>query len=234
MLTGDSIIFTCDGEEQYWNYDGSGQFLGIRNSVTNVLAEVYTTFTVMGVNGSDKTTAFTVELGGHGDDLPDPSVNYTSTVNVYDLTGSILLFTWSESGSGSCPSFRLVPSNIGLSVSGAASNDSWLYSGSGSVAGYSLSPGSTSLAVRSGSPFTSGGYSGQNYVLNLYLVLQTDISTGSDDQSVSVIFSGIADFIITPLMAFFNVEFIPGFSFSRIAMLTFVLGLVWWFLKVSK
>lgn len=232
----DYVVLYSGDDGLVWNFSGSGSFGGIRDSSGN-LYEPSAWFSVMGANGSNKTTTFTVELGGHGDDLPDPTQSFTSTVNVYDLTGSTLLFTWSESGSGSCPSFRLVTSNIGLSISGAASNDSWLYSGSGSIAGFSLSPVSTTLALRSGSSFSSGGYSGQDYVLNLYLVRQEDLPSspsGSGEESVAQIFSGIANFLIMPLMAFFNVQFIPGFSFGGLAVIAFLFGLLFWFLKSSK
>lgn len=91
-------------------------------------------------------------------------------------------------------------------------------------------------------PFRFQGSAAQN-VLFLYPVYSgssgSDTSgsgdSGSEDPAgVRQILSGFVDFLITPVMSFFNVEFIPGFSFGKVALVAFIFGLMFWLLRVSR
>ena len=65
--------------------------------------------------------------------------------------------------------------------------------------------------------------------INLY-VSETESSSGE----ASDVISGFVATLLNPVMAFFNVEFIPGFSFGKVALVAFLVGLVFWFLRMSK
>lgn len=91
--------------------------------------------------------------------------------------------------------------------------------------------------------FCDISFSQSNSVLTLYPVYSYSSSGGSggsgsgsvdDPAGVGTILSRFAQFLVSPLMVFFNAEFIPGFSFGKLALVAFCFGLVFWLLRVSS
>lgn len=118
--------------------------------------------------------------------------------------------------------------------------------------GFSLYPGSDEVFYPVFSEELTPGYSVQGSssgnVLILYPVYSFVPPSGSgssggsdvsgdvvdDPAGVGNVLSGFVDFLIVPVSAFFNVEFIPGFSFGKLALVAFVFGLMFWLLKVTS
>lgn len=169
---------------------------------------------------------FTTNFERIGDD-PDEPV-YTTTINVYNNDGSQLLGSFSAEGLSKSPNLLLTVRPDGLKVDGP-DGLTWSWDASGlRLAGFSYSS-SSSAADLSVYFSTAVGKKSANVVCDLYVV-EGDIGT---EQAQGVL-SGFISFLITPLQAFFAIEFIPGLSFGKIAMFAFLLGLVFWFLKTSK
>lgn len=123
----------------------------------------------------------------------------------------------------SSPDVTVTVTDYGCSLSDGTTTKSWYFKGSGEYSGLKYN----GVEYKIGSSFELYGVnsSGKNYVL--YPVVNNDGVTQG-------ILSGFIDFLIIPVMAFFDVEFIPGFSFGKIALIAFIIGLVFWFLKASK
>lgn len=169
---------------------------------------------------------FTTNFERIGDD-PDEPV-YTTTINVYNNDGSQLLGSFSAEGLSESPNLLLTVRPDGLKVDGP-DGLTWSWDASGlRLAGFSYSS-SSSAADLSVYFSTAVGKKSANVVRDLYVV-EGDIGT---EQAQGVL-SGFISFLITPLQAFFAIEFIPGLSFGKIAMFAFLLGLVFWFFKASK
>ena len=158
---------------------------------------------------------------------------HTTTVYLYDDSGKLLLYK-AFPGEGASPTIPL--SVYDHSVIIGSEDDSVQHAVlRRKVKGLSTAPGD-SVLFSPGSTYYLSGQDEKSTVYTLYLI--TDFSdSGVDDGSGSVATTIIGSFVsslITPVMAFFTVEFIPGFSFGRIALFSFVVGLVFWFLKISR
>lgn len=166
---------------------------------------------------------FTTNFYRVGDDQVDPV--FTSTVNVYNSAGTQLLHTVSFTGTVA-PSASLYVSENGCTISYSGESSSW--TASGDFFGFNLSPSKSFAYYQSGHTYSLPGGSTSDIVVDLYVV---DTESSSEVQDI---FSGMANFLVSPLMVFFNLEFIPGISFGKISLFAFVLGLVFWFLKAAK
>lgn len=61
-----------------------------------------------------------------------------------------------------------------------------------------------------------------------------DYDPSLDPAGIRSILSRFFSIFVEPVTVFFNAEFIPGFSFSRVALVSLVLGLMFWLLHVTR
>lgn len=172
---------------------------------------------------------FTANFSRLGSDIVPPS--YFTTVNIYDSTGLVLLHSIKFNGSDGAPVSTLTVTHDGCTISCGQLSTTWT-AGDSAFSGFAMSAASGVPIYQPGSSYTLPGGEKSDLVINLYVV--KDDGSAGDAGEAGAVLSGFADFLIKPVMAFFNVEFIPGFSFGKIALVAFLLGLVFWFLKVSK
>lgn len=110
-------------------------------------------------------TWFTSNFKYVGSDSVDPI--YTTTINIYDMTGVSLLATWSSSASGTCPSFTFTVLDNGILVSG---DDTWTWTGAGDpFYGFSFNAGSPIVSFAPGEVSSVSG-TAADLTFSLYLV----------------------------------------------------------------
>ena len=168
---------------------------------------------------------FTANFTRTGDDVT-PSA-YKTTVNIYDALGVNVLHTFTVSGDVA-PVVSLNVNDTGCTLSYQDQSTSWS-AGNSPFYGLALSSGSSGPYYKPGFTYSLPGGGSSDVTINLY-VSESESSAGE----ASNVISGFVSTLINPVMAFFNVEFIPGFSFGKIALVAFLVGLVFWFLRMSK
>ena len=174
---------------------------------------------------------FTANFTRTGDSTVYPV--YSATINIYDNAGKTLLQSFSFTDVSSLEVSLDMTGQIcvfrGNSLSSTWSPNSSLFSG------FALAAGSAYPVFASGFSYKLpiDAFADVPVTLNLYV---TSGSMPSDDVSedVQTILSGFIATFVAPVMLFFSVEFIPGFSFGKLCLFAFCFGLLFWFLKIVR
>lgn len=174
----------------------------------------------------DFYTWFTSNFTRSGDDPVAPS--FSTTVNIYDASGLVLLHTVTFVGEDAAPVATLAVTQDGCTISCGDESTSWS-AGDLAFYGFKLMAGSAGPSFVPGLPYTLPGGGSSDVVINLY-VADTEGVSGD----VGSVISGFFGLFIDPVMVFFKAEFVPGFSLGKICGLSLLLGLLFWFLHVSK
>lgn len=110
---------------------------------------------------------FTANFSYVGSDYVEPS--FSTTINIYDTTGTSLLTSYSLTGERLSPAVNGLILADGLSLTDA-SGHAWSWSDAGDpFYGFALHPNFTLVAYDAGETFVAGGLS-SDYTLDLYLV----------------------------------------------------------------
>lgn len=161
---------------------------------------------------------------------------YSTTVYVYNNIGE-LFDSFVFTAVGYAPSLTLTVTAAGLSLTDGVYTelcDVSHYYGPSNILGFATQPTlydkPVSPTYRVGGSYRLLGSADDNSVYYLYAVC------GDPDEhsDVKATLKGFVSSFITPVQVFFDTEFIPGFTFGRLGLVAFVLGLLFWFLKSSK
>lgn len=108
---------------------------------------------------------FTGNFTYSGNDYEDPT--FSTVINIYDPSGTILLKSFSASGTGLAPTFNGTVLANGLQLTTSSGISTWTYEGD-SFVGFSVASGST-LTYGIGSTFLAGGQAA-DHTVDLYVV----------------------------------------------------------------
>ena len=170
------------------------------------------------------------------------NATYSTLINIYNVDGSFLnQFVYN--GVGASPDVSLSVLTHAIQVSSLIDGVSKQYSHpvlGREVVGLSEIKGGPVLYF-TGSTYLLPGSFESDCSYTFYLNLSSTSSDSgssdggsSDPSSPGGVMGSFVAALINPVSAFFSIEFIPGFSFGRIALVAFLLGLLFWFLKAAK
>lgn len=168
---------------------------------------------------------FTSNFRRVSDDLVSPS--FSTTINIYDSNGLVLQQSYKFSDAVA-PKVTLTVTDTGCKLSFNGLTYTWV-SLSDAFYGFNLSAHSSVAFYKLGQIYVLPGENYADLTFNLYIVDEEPLADNAQG-----VFSGFVSFLIAPIQAFFTIEFIPGLSFGKIALFAFVVGLLFWFLKISK
>ena len=218
-VTDEGVRLSCDLTQYNYYYPGEGTFYGLSYTQSGAAAFVPGERYQLAAGDHTFYTVSSASLG-----------QFTTTINIYNNAGNQLMYSFAIAADGQSPRVTVAVSSAGISFSTPDTEPVWFSGVYETFTGLALQPHATVPAVVLGQTIAIGG--GQhNSVLDLFYTF--DASLGGDEE-VSRTLAAFVDFLIDPVLVFFETEFVPGFSFGELAVVAFLLGLLFWFLRVFK